>query len=161
MPPVFNHVMDVLANGLRVVTVELPHLHTATLIVYAKLGSRYETPEDNGLSHFLEHMLFRGTERYPDSLALNFAIEELGGTLYAETGRDLSLYQITVDPGLVPQGIALLGEIFGAPAFTQIDLERQIILEEINEDLDEDGRDINLDDLGRRERVGDEIFWIA
>jgi hypothetical protein len=81
---------------------------------------------------------------------LNFAIEELGGTLYAETGRDYSLYQISLDPELVAEGIALLGDILRAPAFTQLELEREIILEEINEDLDEKGRDINLDDLARK-----------
>jgi predicted Zn-dependent peptidase len=150
MLPKFRQVKDVLANGLRLVTVELPHLHSAALVVYAKVGSRYETPADNGLSHFLEHMLFRGTARHPSSYALNFAIEDLGGTLYAETGRDYSLYQISLDPALVPEGIALLGDIFTAPAFTQLELEREIILEEINEDLDENGRDINLDDLARQ-----------
>jgi predicted Zn-dependent peptidase len=150
MLPKFRHVKRQLENGLRVVTVELPHLHMATLVVYAKVGSRYETPRDNGLSHFLEHMLFRGTKRHPSSYALNFAIEELGGTLYAETGRDYSLYQISLDPELIGEGITLLAEIFGAPAFTQLEVERQIVLEEINEDLDESGRDINLDDLARR-----------
>ena len=150
MLPRFRHQKRVLENGLRVVTVEPPHLHVATLVVYAKVGSRYETARDNGLSHFVEHMLFRGTKRYPSSFALNFAIEELGGTLYAETGRDYSLYQISLDPELIGEGIALLGEIFGAPAFTQLEVERQIVLEEINEDLDESGRDINLDDLARR-----------
>jgi predicted Zn-dependent peptidase len=150
MPPAFRQVKDVLPNGLRLVTVELPHLHTAALVVYAKVGSRYESPADNGLSHFLEHMLFRGTARYPSSYALNFAIEDLGGTLYAETGRDYSLYQISLNPELVAEGIALLGEILRAPAFTQLELEREIILEEINEDLDEKGRDINLDDLARQ-----------
>ena len=79
MLPKFRQVKDVLPNGLRLVTVELPHLHSAALVVYAKVGSRYEAPADNGLSHFLEHMLFRGTERHPSSYALNFAIEELGG----------------------------------------------------------------------------------
>jgi predicted Zn-dependent peptidase len=147
--PAFQAQKDVLENGLRLVTVELPHLHTAALVVYAKVGSRYEEPADNGLSHFLEHMLFRGTEKHPSSYALNFAIEELGGTLYAETGRDYSLYQISLDPDLVPQGIALLGDIFSAPAFTQLELEREIVLEEINEDLDEKGQDVNLDDLAR------------
>ncbi len=149
-----RHVKDVLPNGLRVVTVELPHLHSAALVVYAKVGSRYESPRDNGLSHFLEHMLFRGTSRHPSSFDLNFAIEELGGTLYAETGRDYSLYQISVDPTLVGPGLAILGDIFRAPRFSQIDLERQIILEEINEDLDEDGKDLNLDDQARRAMFG-------
>ncbi len=150
MPPSIRHRKDVLANGLRVVTVELPYLHTAALVFYAKVGSRYETPEDNGLSHFLEHMLFRGTQRLPSSYALNLAIEELGGTLYAETGRDYSLYQISLDPELVPKGIELFGDIMRAPAFSQLDLERKIIIEEINEDLDERGRDINIDDMVRR-----------
>lgn len=139
-----------LPNGLRVVTVGVPHLHGATIVVYAKVGSRYETPKDNGLSHFLEHMLFRGTAGHPSSFELNLAIEELGGTLYAETGRDYSLYQISLDPELVPEGLALFGEIFGAPAFTQLELERRIILEELNEDFDERGRDVNIDDLARR-----------
>ncbi|MSP16354.1 MAG: insulinase family protein [Myxococcales bacterium] len=141
--------LDTLKNGLRVATVELPHLHSAALVVYAKVGSRYESPRDNGLSHFLEHMLFRGTERHPTSLALNFAIEELGGTLHAETGRDYSLYQITVAPELVSQGLAILGDIFRTPRFGDLALERQIVLEEIREDLDERGRDVNLEDRAR------------
>jgi predicted Zn-dependent peptidase len=135
-----------LANGLRVVTCALPHLHSATIVMYAKSGSRYETPRDNGLSHFLEHMLFRGTRGYPSSFALNQAIESLGGTLHAETGRDYSLYQISLAPEVVSEGVAIFGELLGAPRLSQIDLERQIILEEIAEDLDEHGKDQNLDD---------------
>ena len=87
-----------LSNGLRLLTIETPHLHSATICLYVRAGSRYERPETNGLSHFLEHMLFRGSARYPSSFALNLAIEELGGTLYAETGRDYSLYQICLHP---------------------------------------------------------------
>ena len=100
-----------LPNGLRVVTVELPHLHSASIVMYAKVGSRYENAHDNGLSHFLEHMLFRGTARLPDAFQINHAIEALGGTLYAETGRDYSLYQISLHPESVREGIALFGEI--------------------------------------------------
>jgi predicted Zn-dependent peptidase len=150
MKPQYRHTKDVLANGLRLVTVELPHLHTAAIVVYAKVGSRYESPEDNGLSHFLEHMLFRGSDAHPSSFALNLAIESLGGTLYAETGKDYSLYQISLQPELVAEGMAIFADIFAAPAFTQIELERQIVLEEINEDLDENGVDVSLDDLARR-----------
>ncbi len=150
MSTAFRHTKDTLPNGLRFVTVELPHLHSATVVVYSKVGSRYESEADNGLSHFLEHMLFRGTSRYPSSYELNFAIEELGGTLYAETGRDYSMYQIGLHPDLVEHGISLMGEIFHAPAFEQIELERRIVMEEILEDFDEKGRLINLDDIARR-----------
>jgi predicted Zn-dependent peptidase len=138
-----------LPNGLRVVTVEAPYLHTANLCLYVRAGSRYETPETNGLSHFVEHMLFRGSSQFPDSFALNLAIEDLGGTLYAETGRDYSLYQIPLHPRHVSRGLQILGDLFSTPAFRDINLERQIILEEILEDLDERGRNVNLDDLSR------------
>jgi predicted Zn-dependent peptidase len=136
-----------IGNGLRVVTVELPHLHTATLVLYVKVGSRLESPDDNGLSHFVEHMLFRGTERYPTSYDLNLAVESLGGTLYAETGRDYSLYQVTLVPELVEDGVALFGELFGRPRFA--DIERALILEEMNEDYDERGVEINAADIAR------------
>lgn len=143
------HRKQVLDNGLRVVTVELPHLHTCTVVMYARVGSRYESRADNGLSHFLEHMLFRGTEPHPDAFQLNHAIESLGGTLYAETGRDYSLYQLSLPPESLDDGIALLGEIFRAPVFDDLETERRIVLEEILEDLDEDGRVIAVDDLAR------------
>jgi predicted Zn-dependent peptidase len=138
-----------LPGGLRVVTVELPHLHTATLVLYVKVGSRLEGPDDNGLSHFVEHMLFRGTERYPTSFDLNLAFESLGGTLYAETGRDYSLYQVTLVPELVAQGVELYGELFGRPRFADLELERKLVLEEMNEDYDERGVEINAPDLAR------------
>ena len=143
-----------LDNGLRVVTVELEHLHTATVVMYARVGSRYEPLADNGLSHFLEHMLFRGTASHPDAFQINHAIETLGGTLYAETGRDYSLYQLSLHPETLDGGIELFGEIFRAPAFQGIEIERRIILEEILEDLDEDGREINVDDLARQAVFG-------
>jgi predicted Zn-dependent peptidase len=149
MTPRFERHLDVLENGLRLVTVELPHLHTASVVMYARVGSRFESPGDNGLSHFLEHMLFRGTSRHPDAYQINYAIEALGGTLYAETGRDYSLYQLSLHPDTLDGGIALFGEIFRTPAFQGIDVERRIILEEILEDLDEEGREINVDDLAR------------
>jgi len=144
-----------LSNGLKLVVVETPHLHTATLNLYVRAGSRYERPRTNGLSHFLEHMLFRGSERYPTSFALNLAIEELGGTLYAETGRDYSLYQIGLNPRNLGRGMEILGDLFRAPELRDIDLERRIILEEILEDLDDRGRNVNIDDRSRMQFWGD------
>src|SRR5688572_6894299 len=138
-----------LDNGLAVTTVALPHLHTAVCALFIKVGSRFETPADNGLSHFVEHMLFRGTERYATSLALNTAVERLGSTLHAETGRDYTLFQLALEPENVPAAIALLGELLGQPRFSDIELERQLILEEINEDYDADGAEINADDIAR------------
>ena len=138
-----------LSSGLRVTTVALPHLHTVTVAVFVKVGARFEAPDDNGLSHFTEHMLFRGTERYPSSLALNTAIERLGSTLHAETGRDYTLFQMSFAPDLVEDGLALLGELLGRPRFTDIEKERALVLEEINEDYSEDDVEINADDIAR------------
>ena len=138
-----------LPNGLAVTTVALPHLHTAVCALFVKVGARFERPEDNGLSHFLEHMLFRGTERYPTSLALNTAVERLGSTLHAETGRDYTLFQLALEPEYVASGIELLGELLTKPRFSDIELERALVLEEINEDYDEQGNEINADDIAR------------
>ncbi len=138
-----------LDNGLAVTTVALPHLHTAVCALFVKVGARFEAPADNGLSHFVEHMLFRGTERYPSSLALNTAIERLGSTLHAETGRDYTLFQLALEPDHVPAALDLLGELLVRPRFSDIELERRLILEEINEDYDEQGVEINADDIAR------------
>jgi predicted Zn-dependent peptidase len=144
-----------LSNGLRLVTIETPHLHTASIALYAGVGARYETRRTNGLSHFVEHMLFRGSDAFANSYALNHAIESVGGTLYAETGRDYSLYQIPLHPSELPRGLEILGDLFTTPRFSDIELERRIILEEILEDLDEDGRNVNVDDVSRAALWGD------
>src|SRR5262245_41657968 len=150
MKPAIEVHRDMLPNGLMVVTVPVPHLHTASIVMYARVGSRYETPKTNGLSHFLEHMLFRGSKSHPNSLALNYAIEETAGKLQAEAGGHDSLYQISLHPKNLPRGVESFGDIFDAPALTDIDLERKIILEEILEDIDEEGRCINVDDVARK-----------
>lgn len=138
-----------LGNGLGVTTVALPHLHTAVVAMFIKVGARFESAADNGLSHFVEHMLFRGTEKYPSSLALNTAIEHLGSTLHAETGRDYTLFQMALEPENVPAAIGLLGELLGRPRFSDIELERALVLEEINEDYNEDNVEVNADDIAR------------
>ena len=151
-PPVETTTLD---NGLAITTVALPHLHTAVCGMFVKVGARFEAAEDNGLSHFTEHMLFRGTERYATSLALNTAVEELGSTLHAETGRDYSLFQLALEPELISDALDLLGELLGRPRFDDIELERALILEEINEDYDEEGVEINADDIARGLVFGD------
>lgn len=123
--------------------------HRAVVVVYARVGARYETPATNGLSHLVEHMIFRGSRRYPDATAYAEAIERIGGTLYAETGIDYSLYQVSIPPSEVEGAIELLGDVFCGPRFADLAVEKQIIREEILEDLDESGCDINVDNLAR------------
>jgi predicted Zn-dependent peptidase len=138
-----------LANGLRIVTVETPHLHTASVGLYVRTGSRYETPANNGLSHFVEHMLFRGSAQYPSSFDLNSAFEDRCGMLSGETGRDYSLYQVQPKPDDLSSVLQIFGDLFSSPLFVDIDLERAIVLEEILDDFDERGQRTNIDDVGR------------
>jgi predicted Zn-dependent peptidase len=117
--------------------------------LYAKAGSRYENHRNNGLSHFLEHMFFRGTAHYPTSYELNDAIEQRGGTLQATTSRDYTCYYVRTHPDYLAAGAEIFGEMFTSPRFGQIEVERQIVIEEILDDYGEDGEDICVDDIGR------------
>ena len=78
----------VLANGARLIAVELPTAHSVVVTAHLRTGSRYEDEETNGLSHFLEHMLYRGTARHPSAHEQALAFERLGSTLDASTSVD-------------------------------------------------------------------------
>ena len=108
----FTYHRDVLPNGLRVVTVETPHLHTALLAVYVRTGSRHETAANNGVSHFLEHLFFRGSEGWPDTVKMNSAVEEVGGNLNGVTTRDHGYYYTPLHPAHL--GVGLADVVFGA-----------------------------------------------
>src|SRR4051812_50196246 len=99
----------VLSQGLRVVTVELPHLHTGMIAAYVRAGSRHEDPARNGVSHFLEHLFFRGSEGYPEGRAMNAAVEDCGGALNGGTTPGHGYYFSPGHPGRVGGAIALLG----------------------------------------------------
>ena len=143
-----------LPNGLCVITVPQPNLHTASVAVLVKVGARHESARDNGLSHLLEHMLFRGSARYPSAYMLNRAIEELGGTLHGATHADFTLFEVTLPPGNVRRGIEILGELFANPNFAELAVEKRIVREEILEYLDEDCREVDPDNLSRQLMFG-------
>lgn len=135
----------VLPNGLKVLVVELPHLHTAALCLLVRVGSRHETRSTNGVSHFLEHMLFRGTKSHPTSYDLNHAIECLGSTMDASTSRDSTELSVRVFPDAIDASLGLIAEIVQTGRFTDIEVERRVILEEIADEVDEEGRLVDLD----------------
>jgi predicted Zn-dependent peptidase len=138
-----------LGNGLRVRIIPLNHLQSATASFFVRVGSRYESRATNGLSHFLEHMLYRGTERHPGAHELNLAIERLGGTLDAATHVDFTSYDLTLPPETIAEGTALLGEVLQEPLLIDLRTEKQIIREEILEDLNETGEQIDIDNVSR------------
>ncbi|MGB5373907.1 MAG: pitrilysin family protein [Polyangiales bacterium] len=139
-----------LGNSLRVRLVPLNHLQSATASFFVRVGSRYETARTNGLSHFLEHMLYRGTAVHPAANELNLAIERLGGTLDAATHVDFTSYFLSLPPEAIAKGVELLAEVLQQPLLTELRTEKQIIREEILEDLNEEGEQINVDNVSRR-----------
>lgn len=148
-PHAGGHRDVILSNGLEVVLVPQPQVHRAVASLYLRVGSRYETKATNGLSHFLEHMLFRGTPRNPSAHAQALAFERLGGTLYAATHVDHGVMSVTVPPKNLAPILELLGEVAAEPILGELEVERGIVREEILEDLDDDGRDIDADNLVR------------
>jgi predicted Zn-dependent peptidase len=144
-----SHHVATLPGGLRVVVVPQPQLHRAHVALWVRVGSRFETHDTNGIGHFLEHMIYRGTPRIPSAHAVNLAFEELGGSLFASTQVDHGIFALTLPPETLDEACALFGEVLARPAFLDIDIERGIVLEEILEDLDDEGRQVDADNLTR------------
>ncbi len=138
-----------LSNGLPVVLVPDERVHRAVASLYLRTGSRFESREDNGISHFLEHMVFRGTRSLATSHDQALAFERLGGTLYAATHVDHGVMSVAVPPKNLAPILALLGEVVTGPRLSEIEVERGIVREEILEDLDDDGREVDPDNLSR------------
>jgi predicted Zn-dependent peptidase len=145
---------DTLPNGLRVVTVETPHLHTALVSAYVRVGSRHEGLENNGVSHFLEHMFFRGSQNYPDTVKMNAAVENVGGNLNGVTTRDHGSYYTPLHPSHLDVGVRILGDMLIRPLLVEFDTEREIILEEMLDEVDDKGRDIDVDNLSKMQLFG-------
>lgn len=144
-----------LPNGLTVICVPMPGMHTTALTLHVRVGSRFESRELNGVSHFLEHMLFRGTPTLRSAHHQALALERLGGTLYAATHTDFGILSLTLPPDNFEEALAVFAEVAKHPIFTDIEVERAIIREEILESLDEDGHQIDPDNLSRAAIYGD------
>jgi len=148
------HHTTTLPNGLRVVVVPRPELRRAHLAAFVRVGSRFESRRDNGLSHFLEHMLFRGTDTLRDAHAVNAAFERLGASLEACTHVDYAVFELDLPRENFAAATRLLGDVLTAPRFPSIDVERRIVSEEILEDLDDRGRQVDPDNLVRAATYG-------
>ncbi len=143
-----------LENGLPVIFAPLPHLHTVQVVFSVRAGSRFESPRDSGLSHVVEHMLFRGSEARPSSAALNLAVEEIGGTLEAATHVDFTELSLSLPASQLEEGLVRLAEIVAAPVFADFEVEKKILREELLDDLDDEGRDVDVDNFARRRLFG-------
>lgn len=121
-----------LDNGLRVVTHHMPHVETVSLGVYVAVGARHESESQHGISHLLEHMAFKGTERR-SAIAIAEDIEAVGGELNAATSLETTAYYARILKDDVALALDILADILRIPRYAQDELEREreVILQEI------------------------------
>ena len=126
-----------LPNGFRIVTEHMPGLASASVGVWVGAGGRHETPQQNGIAHFLEHMAFKGTKKRT-SLQIAEAIEDVGGYINAYTSREVTAYYVRVLENDVGLGLDVIADILRNPVLenAEIEVERGVILQEIGQALD-------------------------
>ena len=122
-----------LDNGMRVVTSEMPHTRSVSMCVFVGVGSRYESDDEAGLSHFLEHMVFKGTELRPEPQQISAAIEGVGGVINAATEHELTVYWCKVAQPYFEDSLALMFDILRNSQYEPDDIEkeRHVIFEEL------------------------------
>src|ERR1700704_3818678 len=122
------------SNGLPIHSIALPGTRALTVLVAFDAGARNERPQENGMAHFLEHLVFKGGEKYPTYKHVNETAERLGGVLNAYTSHDLVAFHITVRAESVPEAIDLLSDFVGRPRLDaeELDRERGVVIQEIN-----------------------------
>lgn len=138
-------------NGLRVISSPMLHTRSVCLAFFIGTGSRYETEAEAGISHFSEHLCFKGTERRPTSKEISEAIEGVGGMLNGGTGKELTIFWSKVASHHFPLALDVLTDLLRHSRFdlAEVERERQIITEEINMTLDlpQHRVDILIDEL--------------
>ena len=126
-----------LPNGIRVITETVPHVRSVSIGVWIGTGARRETPKNNGISHFIEHMLFKGTaNRSAEEIARE--ADSTGGNLDAYTAKELVSYNIKVLDEQLPIAFDILADLVLHPKFDQGDIEKEkgVILEELKMEVD-------------------------
>jgi predicted Zn-dependent peptidase len=124
----------VLPNGVRVLTEAMPHVVSSTIGIWVENGSRYEEPGENGVSHFIEHLLFKGTKKRT-AAQIAEQMDAVGGVLNAFTGKEYTCYYAKVLGEDLPMATELLADLFLESVFDpeEIDRERQVVLQEISQ----------------------------
>src|SRR3990167_6279495 len=140
-------IKKVFKNGLRVITVPMKDNPTVTVLVLVETGSKYETKELNGISHFLEHMCFKGTTKRPTALAISTELDEVGASYNAFTGHEYTGYYAKVDKNHFDKALDVVSDIYLNQIFDEkeIDKERGPVIEEINMFLDTPMRQVAED----------------
>jgi predicted Zn-dependent peptidase len=128
-----------LPSGPRVISARLPGARSVSIAAYVLAGSRLETPAEAGVAHFMEHLTFKGTARFPSTRAISEAIEGVGGSFNAATDRESTVYWVRVPRREATRAMDVLGELIVRPTLAddEIEGERAVIVEEIRSYLDD------------------------
>jgi predicted Zn-dependent peptidase len=142
----------ILDNGIRVLSEEIDHVRSVSIGAWVDGGSRHEGASDNGAAHFIEHMLFKGTERR-SAFDIAAAIDSVGGVINAATGKEQTSYYIKIPDYHLELAVDLLADILTGSRFdeAEIDREKSVILQEIR--MVEDAPDDHVQD------VFEGLFW--
>ena len=142
-----------LDNGLRVLSCDMPHTRSVAISIFVKVGSRYEADAEAGLSHFIEHMVFKSTERRPDPVDISSAIEGTGGIMNAGTEQELTVYWCKVAQPYFGESLDLLFDMLRNSLYKPDDVEkeRRVIQEELAM--------INDYPTARVDSLIDEMLW--
>jgi predicted Zn-dependent peptidase len=126
-----RHTLD---NGLRVLTAPMPQAQSVTCMIMLAAGSRYETPESNGIAHFSEHMFFKGTERRPSARQIAGEIDAIGGEFNAFTGKEYTAYYVKCAAEHRDVALDVLVDMLRNSRFDPDEIEREkgVIIEEMN-----------------------------
>src|ERR1700675_3080745 len=127
----------VLPNGVRVVTEQMAHVRSVTVGIWIGTGSREESPEQSGLTHFIEHMVFKGTKnRSAEQIARS--VDSIGGGLDAFTSKELVSYNVKVLDEHLPEAFDVVTDLVRNPLFDHEDIEKEkgVILEELKMEVD-------------------------
>jgi len=147
------HKKTVLDNGLRIITNNMPHTHSVCICIFVDAGSRYEPTEQAGISHFLEHLCFKGTERRPTAKDISETIDGVGGVLNGGTDKELTVYWAKVARPYFRLALDLLVDMLRFSKFDtqEIENERKVIIEELNMCMDSPQSRVDV--------LIDEVLW--
>jgi len=131
VPTFERHTLD---NGLRVLTASMPQAQSVSCFIMLAAGSRYETPEANGIAHFAEHMFFKGTERRPTARDISAEVDAIGGEFNAFTGKEYTAYYVRCATEYRDIALDVLVDMLRNAKFDAEEIEREkgVILEEMN-----------------------------
>src|SRR2546421_2210067 len=148
-----NYLRTILDNGLCLLTTRLTGVRSASVAFFFSVGSRYEHKQIGGVSHFIEHMLFKGSQHYPSARLISEAIEGVGGTFNGSTGKELTSYTARFPAEYLPVVLEVLADMIRYPLFDPLEVEKErgVIIEELSSTQDDPQEWVNL--------LADEVMW--